>query len=353
MNSLQYIYKQKDQSDSGFSMPRGRIIVELNDVDSFEVEGEPIIFGVHELLLSESNGPCNRLFSVKTDASSKYFKIPMSVIQSQISQFDSGFKIGKILAEILIKLDNILISKMDQHGKHEKLSQSYCKIFSWAVDSLGNYCDNQKHNWLEELYTSYTNHITYAKGKAMSSMIASIDLSNSKKIFQQLDSYSINIPAESIICKEGEPGDDLYILKEGKIKIFIKDHPISTIDKSGTILGDMIFWLGGNRTATMQAVTDTKLVFIKKDNIEKVLSKSPDFLKNLIIHLSRRIMHHCITINKLNTDISEGKSSELKEKEDLKQLKHTISQLSIKHTDLDWLYNLLNELNNKMSEISE
>ncbi|MDH4129390.1 MAG: cyclic nucleotide-binding domain-containing protein, partial [Spirochaetota bacterium] len=350
MNTLQYIYKQEDEANVGYSMPRGRIIVELNDVDSFEVMGEPIIFGVHELLLSESNGPCNRLFSVKTDATSKYFKIPINVIKSQINQFDTGYRIGKTLAEILIKLDDIFINKMDQYGKYEHLSKSYCKIFSWAVDTLGDFYDEKKYNWLEELYTTYTSSITYAKGKAMDSMLSKITLSKSEKIFQQLNSNSINFAAGSIICKEGDPGDELFILKEGKIKVFIKDYLISIIEKPGTILGDMIFWLGGNRTATMKAITDTTMVFIKKTDIEKILNKSPDFLKNLIIHLSRRVMHLCITIDKLNKDISGGKTSEEKEKEDLKALKNSLTQLTLKHNDFDWLYNLLTELTEKMSE---
>ena len=351
-----YIYLKAGETDSAYMVKKGRIIIELNDNDSFELAGDNIIFGTAEILLSKTDGYQHfRIFTVKTSPGVAYSRITPVKVEQFISTYNIGFTIAKNIAEILVKVNFILTKKKNEVGEKERLSQEYCKIYTWATDELGYQFEKTRFPWLEKLQTQAKASLTYTKGAAFSSFDrkSKFDISG-----EQLDEFSKVFPPGANVCVQGEPGDELYILKSGKLKVLINDNYITDIEEPGSIIGEMALLLGETRNATLQSVENTTLTVVKKDNLQQVAISQPDFLRNIAVDLSRRVQVNCTLVNELDEIIQQNKQQDDslpsalrqdKYKEELKNLKDEIKELYNKH-DMDWLYDIVSQVTEKMLE---
>ncbi|GMT49144.1 MAG: hypothetical protein IEMM0008_0683 [bacterium] len=346
-----YIYKQNDPSNKAYLLEKGTVTLELNETENFELKGPNLLFGFLETLLQEELGSCPRLLSARIDSDSTCQEIPPVEIRWLLAQYESGFSICQTIAQTLIHLDTILIKKKDKLNKKERSGHECCKLYSEIVDKIGESYNAYRYPWLENLYSSMIVSVTYVKGKSFSSLNVDPNKSTYETDFQQLDRYTKSYLSGAYVCQQGDEGNELYILRRGKLKIYINNHPITEIDKPGTVIGEMIFFLGESRTASIQVIEDTSLAIIKKEDLEKILKDSPNFLKTLATNIANRVFHHCNAIEKLNKDLVDGVSNEPKEKEELKDLRTALSNLYMKHKDMGWLYELFEDLSTKMKEL--
>jgi CRP-like cAMP-binding protein len=104
--------------------------------------------------------------------------------------------------------------------------------------------------------------------------------------------------AQIVFC-ENEPGNTLYLIKEGKIKIFknIGDSQIMlSILKKGDIFGELAIVSNKARNATAVCDGDTVLIPVTKENLVNMLSKSPMLLKRIYTAISERLWFTYIRI---------------------------------------------------------
>ena len=104
----------------------------------------------------------------------------------------------------------------------------------------------------------------------------------------------VRISADDYLCHEGSPGDDMFILLEGELKISKHAKFITTI-KPVEYIGEMALIEAKPRSATVQAVTDSTLLRITRDQFQKYFSRKPESLFSMMRTLSHRI--------RLNTEI--------------------------------------------------
>src|SRR5437867_1075175 len=95
------------------------------------------------------------------------------------------------------------------------------------------------------------------------------------------------------IFQEGDPGDGLYLILEGKVQITCllgQDQRIvlSRLD-AGDFFGEMAVLDNQPRSATATAETDTKVYFILRDDLLRVLERSPSLAANLVREFSQRM----------------------------------------------------------------
>ncbi|ETR71224.1 MAG: MscS mechanosensitive ion channel [Candidatus Magnetoglobus multicellularis str. Araruama] len=102
------------------------------------------------------------------------------------------------------------------------------------------------------------------------------------------------IPAQSTLIKQGEPGDSLFIIVEGVVAIHITDDKGEEIEvarkRAGDIIGEMALLTGEVRSATVISLTESHLFEIKKNDISPFLEKDPDLLDRLSQMLAERKM---------------------------------------------------------------
>src|SRR2546427_337621 len=95
------------------------------------------------------------------------------------------------------------------------------------------------------------------------------------------------------IFQEGDPGDGLYLILEGKVQITCllgqdQRTVLSQLD-AGDFFGEMAVLDNQPRSATATAETDTKVYFILRDDLLKVLERSPSLAANLVREFSLRM----------------------------------------------------------------
>jgi CRP/FNR family transcriptional regulator len=96
---------------------------------------------------------------------------------------------------------------------------------------------------------------------------------------------------QSIIFSENEPGDELYIIQTGQVKItkVIEEEVLLAVLKSGDIFGEMAILENRPRNASATAFGETNLMAINKLNFQKMVQAQPQLATRLIQLLSERI----------------------------------------------------------------
>ena len=146
--------------------------------------------------------------------------------------------------------------------------------------------------------------VTMEKGR----IIADIDVVQSTRIceflshcasFEKLTPLELREVADKIICeaypdgatviKQGEPGDKFYLIKSGRVDVYIDgetpDRRVKNLGQ-GDFFGERALIDQPFRTATVKAVGDVELYALGKGDFHEALAASPSFAEQI-----RRVYH--------------------------------------------------------------
>lgn len=98
-------------------------------------------------------------------------------------------------------------------------------------------------------------------------------------------------PAHSIVLRENEPADSMYILASGIMKVSKQGRLLNLI-KDGEFFGEMAYILrGSGRLATLEAMSDVVVAELKFDALEKLsVSCELRFVKSLLRSMTDRLV---------------------------------------------------------------
>ena len=97
-----------------------------------------------------------------------------------------------------------------------------------------------------------------------------------------------------IIFKENSIGDEMYILRSGKVKLLLEDEKgvaeVSTIEQPGEFFGEMALIDACPRSATAIAEEDnTELEVLNREDFLKMIREHPEFALSIMHELSQRV----------------------------------------------------------------
>lgn len=99
------------------------------------------------------------------------------------------------------------------------------------------------------------------------------------------------VPPRAIILREGDPGDGLYIIRSGRVRIFRKseDRVETTLSYPGPSesFGEMALLTGEPRSANAEALEETHLLVLSKDEFDRILRDFPETSKVFFKELRR------------------------------------------------------------------
>jgi CRP-like cAMP-binding protein len=72
----------------------------------------------------------------------------------------------------------------------------------------------------------------------------------------------------SALTKQGDPGDELYLLLDGVVDVEVDGEVVAEIGP-GALLGERALLEGGKRTATVWATTPLRVAAIPRDAIDE------------------------------------------------------------------------------------
>lgn len=97
----------------------------------------------------------------------------------------------------------------------------------------------------------------------------------------------------NIILFEEDPGDSLFIIKEGKVKITRLSEEgkevILSILGEGEFFGEMSLLDGESRSANVIALSDCEVFILKRDDFLNILKNTPQIAITLLEELAHRI----------------------------------------------------------------
>jgi CRP/FNR family transcriptional regulator len=101
------------------------------------------------------------------------------------------------------------------------------------------------------------------------------------------------VPRGHVVFREGEPGDRLFIVLDGKVKIARtspdgRENLIAVLGAT-EMFGELSLFDPGPRTATVVAVTDTTLAGLDHDDLRPLLDERPGLGVALLKALAQRL----------------------------------------------------------------
>lgn len=97
----------------------------------------------------------------------------------------------------------------------------------------------------------------------------------------------------AVIFQEGDPGDGIYVVLEGKVQVSTlvseTERRVLTLVGAGDFFGEMAILDDRPRSATAQAEGETKVYFLHRDDLLKILEHSPKLAVSLLREFSLRL----------------------------------------------------------------
>jgi CRP/FNR family cyclic AMP-dependent transcriptional regulator len=99
-------------------------------------------------------------------------------------------------------------------------------------------------------------------------------------------------PRGAIIINEGEPGDALYVILSGRVKVYVADEQgqemvLGTCEQ-GEIIGEMTLD-GGPRTASVMCMEQTSFAVVGAADLRTAIAADPGFAMRMIASLIARV----------------------------------------------------------------
>ncbi|MBS4026697.1 MAG: Crp/Fnr family transcriptional regulator [Clostridia bacterium] len=106
-----------------------------------------------------------------------------------------------------------------------------------------------------------------------------------------------------IIFMEGEPGDELYFVKEGRVKLakLLEDgrEQILHFVQKGEVFAEILLFDGGSFPATSEVMEDAEIGIIRNTDLDKLLREYPDIAIKLLKVMSKRLRRAQLQIRDL------------------------------------------------------
>ena len=112
---------------------------------------------------------------------------------------------------------------------------------------------------------------------------------NPAELFRQ-DSNTLQLAPGDFLFREGDKGDNMYVLLEGEVDIFLGDFVLETATP-GSLLGEMALIDDSPRAANAVAKTSAKLAKIDKRRFLFLIQQTPNFATHVMKELADRIRH--------------------------------------------------------------
>ncbi|MDR2134347.1 MAG: cyclic nucleotide-binding domain-containing protein [Treponema sp.] len=156
------------------------------------------------------------------------------------------------------------------------------------------YARQSQYNQAYYAYHQYIKHCPRGKnvGLARERMMKIAPYARAVKLDYKPDEFNRTYPKDSMLFSEGEPGDELYIIQKGSVKIAkIVDNSevLLAVLKSGDIFGEMALLEAKPRAASAVAYSDCQVLAVNRANFERMIGSQPQIIARLTTLLAERI----------------------------------------------------------------
>ena len=280
------VVEGKQNADRFFIIHQGKVRIS-KEVEVVEEEGGNILgpgdfFGVVSTMSSHSHIETARaltdviLISVQKDQYSELIQKNTSVAMKIILQFSKRLRY------------------LDEAHTRLTLKSTAEADLSHLFEVAEYYVRQSQYN---QAYYAYTQYLKYcpqgehiAAARERMAKIA-VYVKGIKTNFGP-DEFNRTYPKNSMIFAEGEPGNELFIIQKGSVKIVKvvdENEVLLAVLKAGDIFGEMALLESKPRAASTVAYEDCQLLAVNRANFERMIVTQPQLIARLTTLLAERI----------------------------------------------------------------
>ncbi len=162
--------------------------------------------------------------------------------------------------------------------------------------NIGDYYYNQHH--YNQAFYAFSKFVQYcgnndfvSKAKEILSEIKDKAKDQLEYLNPKPEDFKRVYQDNTMICCEHEPGNELFIIQEGQIKItkvIQNKEVLLAVLKEGDIFGEMALIENKPRSASAIAFGTTRVMAVNKNNFENMISTQPQLVARLISLLAER-----------------------------------------------------------------
>ena len=123
----------------------------------------------------------------------------------------------------------------------------------------------------------------------------------------------VYLPAGTVIMREGEPGDEMFVILEGELAISRRGKRIDYLGP-GMVLGEMAMIDDKPRSATATTATDCSLIRLDRAGFRELVSRSPEFalrVMNIMSVRTRRLIEEEARRQRMEEELAIGRRIQL------------------------------------------
>lgn len=284
---MEKIYNHLDEADFAYLLKNGTVYFEIKDKEIYKITGKSLIVGANEIILNyDPDKVYYREFNFYKDENAELAKISPENLKKLINKYTVGYNMNIFFAEMIRITNKILAKRQTSCTKDVTAVHEISKLYYETTNSLLELGEKTRFPDLKSLAAKQSSELIFETGKIFSHEKSSTQLEVKK---EKLDDFNISFAPNSIICKEGDEGNEMYILNSGRIGILIGNEQVAEINEKGTVIGEIALLLGEKRTATLKAIDQVTLSIIKKDNLVEFHKTHEDIFLHMGITLSHGI----------------------------------------------------------------
>lgn len=142
-------------------------------------------------------------------------------------------------------------------------------------------------------------------------LFADVPLDILETLVKKMDSEAYK--SETVLFNQGDAGDKMYFIQSGKIRIYLREKDGSEITytyyEQNQIFGELSPIDQQPRSASAQAVEDTKLLVLTREDFLHLLEVHPQIGLAMMRSLSQRVRNTTNYIEYYNSDYSDEEAA--------------------------------------------
>jgi CRP/FNR family cyclic AMP-dependent transcriptional regulator len=143
------------------------------------------------------------------------------------------------------------------------------------------------------------------------------DLAEDDRLALALEMEEVCFEKGRALCTFGDPGDSMYIVREGEVEIYIRNDTGEKVTLEtcgcGGFFGEISLLDSGPRTATIEALTDVEALKLDRKHLEHFLQEHPSAVLGMLGIMSKRLrnvddkLRHTATRN-VNDEVEDKRT---------------------------------------------
>ncbi|MDR0689774.1 MAG: cyclic nucleotide-binding domain-containing protein [Spirochaetaceae bacterium] len=279
------VVEGKQNADRFFIIRQGKVRIS-KEVEVVEEEGGNILepgdfFGVVSSMSSHSHIETAQaltdvtLISVQKDQYGQLIQSNTPVAMKIILQFSKRMRY----------LDEALTRLTLKNNAEADLSHLFKVAEYYAKQSQYNQAYYAYHQYIK--YCPQGENVNLARER----MMKIAPYAKAVKLSYKAEEFNRTYPKDSMIFSEGEPGEELYIIQKGSVKItkiVDNNEVLLAVLKTGDIFGEMALLEAKPRAASAVAYEESVILAVNQANFERMITAQPQIIVRLTTLLAER-----------------------------------------------------------------